>query len=120
MAYLSFIDDAKLEEIISAVLDKGREAITKAEKQFGRNVIDPFATIFEIASFEINATEWQNNEQVRQAQKSLSNQIGNFHQQLLGSLNGWQNLGSGQLVDMALLQIEMLLYAFYQITLYFY
>jgi len=99
MAYLSFIDDAKLEAIISAVLDKGKEAITKAEKQFGRNVIDPFATIFEIASFEINATKWQSNEQVRQAQKSLSNQIGNFHQQLLGSLNGWQNLGSGQLVD---------------------
>ncbi len=99
MSYLSFIENAELEKIIATVLDKGREAITKTEKQFGRNVIDPFTIIFEIASFEINAAEWRSNEKVRQAQKTLSNHLGNFHQKILGSLNGWQNLDSGQIVD---------------------
>lgn len=99
MPYLSFIEDEILEKIISDVLTKGKDSIAKSEKKFERNVIDPFSIFFEIASFEINSTEWINNEKIRQAQKTLSNHIGNFHQQILGSLNGWENLESGQIVD---------------------
>ncbi|WP_425363647.1 Eco47II family restriction endonuclease [Candidatus Tisiphia endosymbiont of Hybos culiciformis] len=53
MSYLNFIDDATLEKIVKFVLDKGRTAMIKAEKQFDRNVVDPFSIIFEMASFKV-------------------------------------------------------------------
>ncbi len=39
------------------------------------------------------------NEKSRQSQKTLSNHLGDFHQQILGSLDGWESLSSGQMVD---------------------
>jgi hypothetical protein len=44
-------------------------------------------------------TQWAINEKLRQAQKTLSNHIGNFHQSLLGALEGWENLPNGKIVD---------------------
>jgi hypothetical protein len=52
-----------------------------------------------MSSFNINSENWVKNETMRQAQKSLSNHIGNFHQQLLGSFNGWESLPTGEIID---------------------
>jgi hypothetical protein len=54
MSYLSFIDDAKFEEIVLSMLNKCSNSIQNAEKKFAKNVIDPFSIIFEIASFNID------------------------------------------------------------------
>jgi hypothetical protein len=45
MSYLNFIVDTTLKAIIRSIIDKGREAILRAEQQFGSNVIDPFTLI---------------------------------------------------------------------------
>lgn len=37
---------------------------------------------------------------MRQVQKTLQNEIGIFHQKLLGSLNNWESLGTGKVVDL--------------------
>jgi len=95
MSYLSFIEDEELEKIITKVLNKGQSALKKGEEKFGRNVIDPFSILFEMGSFEIDFNQWNRNEQLRQAQKSLSNAIGNFHQNILGSIKGWEVLPTG-------------------------
>ncbi|WP_425360261.1 MULTISPECIES: Eco47II family restriction endonuclease [unclassified Candidatus Tisiphia] len=99
MSYLSFIDDVTLEKVVKFVLDKGRAAMIKAEKKFDRNVVDPFSIIFEMASFKINSSEWLKSEKSRQSQKTLSNHLGDFHQQILGAFDGWESLSSGQMVD---------------------
>ena len=33
-------------------------------------------------------------------QKSFANAIGEFHQNIIGHINGWENLGRGQIVDL--------------------
>lgn len=100
MAYLSFIDDDKLEEIVKQVLDSERRRLLRSEtdKKLYRNVIDPFSILFEMSSFNLSKDAWLNNEQIRQAQKTLSNRIGKFHERMLGSLKGWNHL-ENQIVD---------------------
>jgi hypothetical protein len=95
MPYLSFIDDQKLEGIVGEVLQKGFDARIKTDKAFSKNVIDPFSILFEMSSFSIGFGQWLENEKIRQAQKTLSNHIGSFHQNILGALEGWETLEGG-------------------------
>jgi hypothetical protein len=98
---LSFISDEALENNVSHLLKVATQAREKAESEFGRNVIDPFAVLFELSGFNASTEIWLNSEQNRQAQKSLQNHIGIFHQNILGSAPGWEDLGTGGIVDIA-------------------
>lgn len=99
MSYLSFIDDDVFEEIVSNTLNVAQKAMCESGRKFEKNVIDPFLTLFEISGFTSNSLDWLKNEKMRQAQKSLSNHIGIFHQKLLGSFKGWKSLPTGEIVD---------------------
>jgi len=66
----------------------------------GGNIIDPFLMIFEMGSFNLDSTSWTSNEMVRQAQKTLSNKIGWFHQKMLGSIDGWEDLETREMLDL--------------------
>jgi hypothetical protein len=99
MPLLSWIDDSKLKLAVGHLLNTAKNAQIKSEKKFGKNVIDPFSAIFEIAGFEIDYATWVNSETTRQAQKTLQNQIGEFHQIILGSVKGWDNLKTGKVID---------------------
>lgn len=55
--------------------------------------------IFEMNGFELTEEEWLKNEKNRQAQKTLSNNIGLFHQRCIGAINGWEDLGKKEIVD---------------------
>ncbi|MFO3289623.1 Eco47II family restriction endonuclease [Legionella pneumophila serogroup 1] len=99
MSYLSFIDDIEFEQIVLNMLEKCSKSVREAEKNFAKNVIDPFSIIFEMSGFGIDITQWTTNEKLRQAQKTISNHIGNFHQKLLGSFSEWENLPTGEIVD---------------------
>lgn len=100
MPYLSFISDADLEREVGLLLSTAEKASEKAEKSLHRNVVDPFAMLFEIYGFELSIEEWQIREASRQAQKSLANAIGNFHQNVLGCVNGWSNVKTGKVNDL--------------------
>lgn len=100
MPYLSWINDYELEYAVNHLLSKAKEAQINAETQFGKNVIDPFAALFEISGFEIEYSNWFKNETTRQAQKTLQNHIGDFHQIILGACMGWRNLKTGNVVDL--------------------
>lgn len=93
MPYLPFIADDKLCAIVKSVVDAGANAEKKAD--LGRNVIDPFAVLFEMAAFGLTEANWEKNERTRQAQKTLVNQLGNLHQSILGAVAGWEDLGVG-------------------------
>ncbi len=100
MSYLSYIKDSELELIVKSVLDRGIEKKRKAEEEFTKNVIDPFGSLFDAAVFGINHKIWKNSEMIRQCQKTLQNHVGELHQQVLGSVDNWLNLGTGTVVDL--------------------
>ena len=56
MAKLNWISDDALNSAILHLLNKAEAAKTAAEQKFGKNVIDPFSALFEIAAFDANYT----------------------------------------------------------------
>jgi hypothetical protein len=100
MPFLPFISDESFEKIVCELLKTAKEAKETAEKNFNKNVIDPFSALFEMSGFGINGKTWEVNEKTRQAQKTLSNAIGKFHQTFLGSVGNWENLGTGNVIDL--------------------
>jgi hypothetical protein len=75
---------------VREVLSKGLAGIEKSDKSFYRNGIDPFSALFDAACQGITLEQWLNLERKRQAQKTLQNALGNFHQKLLSHVNGWE------------------------------
>jgi len=100
MAWLTWIEDGLLVDEVQKLLSIAKKAQTTSTSDFNKNVIDPFAALFEMAGFEIHFETWKKNEITRQAQKTLQNHIGNFHQNILGHVQGWENLNTKQVVDL--------------------
>ncbi|MGM0621248.1 MAG: Eco47II family restriction endonuclease [Bacteroidota bacterium] len=100
MSYLSWIKDEDIEAAVIQLLKVTKIALDSSEKKFHKNVIDPFSAIFQIAGFEMDYTDWIKSEKTRQAQKTMQNHVGLFHQNVLGSVEGWNNLGIGEGVDL--------------------
>lgn len=100
MPYLSYISDELLLKCFKSLLDATNKGELKAKDNFERNIIDPFSTLLEMAIFDCDKTSWVKSETKRQAQKSLTNAIGTFHQQVLGSVDGWENLRTSNQVDL--------------------
>lgn len=100
MPKLSFIKDGDLELIVRDLLIEAAKAKEKAEQSYNRNVIDPFAVLFEMAGFGLDPEAWLTSEKTRQAQKTLQNHVGEFHQRVLGKVNDWQDMGVGSVVDL--------------------
>jgi hypothetical protein len=100
MALLNWLEDSLLIEEVEKLLLIAKKAQTESTAHFNKNVIDPFAALFEMAGFEIGFETWKKNEITRQAQKTLQNHIGSFHQNILGHAQGWENLNTKQVVDL--------------------
>lgn len=108
MSYLPYISDNDLENAVQKVVNCIREVQNKSDNTLYRNVIDPFSAIFDSVVYGISFNDWLQREKVRQAQKTLQNAIGYFHQDVIGSITGWQNLSSGQLIDVCNLQKKVI------------
>lgn len=100
MPRLGFISDDALEQIVCDLLSEAATAKDKAEQSYNRNVIDPFAVLFEMAGFGLEPDVWLTSEKTRQAQKTLQNHVGEFHQRVLGKISGWQDLVVGSVLDL--------------------
>lgn len=99
MPYLKFISDKNLIAAVDKVIKIIAKAEHEANNSFYKNVIDPFSALFHGITHAITYKEWIEQEKARQSQKTMQNAIGNFHQEILGSINGWQNLGVGGGLD---------------------
>ncbi len=108
MAYLNYIMDCDLEAEVKHLLTTARQAKEKTSSKFDRNVIDPFAALFEMAGFRLSHEQWYENELIRQSQKTLQNQVGEFHQKVLGHVQGWEDLGKGNIVDLVSHQAQII------------
>ncbi|MEK9132382.1 MAG: Eco47II family restriction endonuclease, partial [Patescibacteria group bacterium] len=96
---LSFISDENLYSAVKDILDVAQYAAYKNEDYIYRNAIDPFSALFDTALQNITLKEWLGKEASRQIQKTLQNTLGDFHQTILGSLPGWENLERGHVFD---------------------
>jgi hypothetical protein len=100
MSKLKWIDDEKLKAEVKKLLLLAKEAQNSTVTKFGKNVIDPFSAIFEMSGFDIDYETWIKSETTRQAQKTLQNHIGDFHQNILGYSKGWINMKVGHVIDL--------------------
>lgn len=94
--YLSFIDDEKLIAAVSHVVAAFPQANSV---DITRNQLDPFGALFECASSEYDMEKWKASEVARQAQKTIQNRIGDFHQKVFGALQGCQDVPRGEGLD---------------------
>jgi hypothetical protein len=100
MPYLKWITDDNLIREVRNLMIKAEQALDIDEKKFHKNVIDPFSALLTMAGFDIDYEAWEKVEYSRQAQKTLQNHIGEFHQKILGCVPGWTDLGTGNVVDL--------------------
>jgi len=96
---LPFISNENLYIYVRKVLEVAQEASGLAEENFYSNVVDPFSAIFDALRQEIALADWIKQEKARQIQKTMQNALGKFHQSILGSMNGWEDLPTGHVID---------------------
>jgi hypothetical protein len=96
---LSFVSNHDLYEAVNNVVVKWRQASGTGHENLFSNVIDPFSAVFDSACQGITIASWLNQERSRQIQKTLQNAVGDFHQTIIGSVRGWENLPTGSIVD---------------------
>ena len=99
MPYLKFISNHDLITAVSKVIKVIEKAEHDAETNMYKNVIDPFSALFHGITKSISYKDWLKQEKARQTQKTMQNSIGDFHQDILGSISGWKNLGVGGGLD---------------------
>jgi Eco47II restriction endonuclease len=93
------VDRQAMRSAVKHLLEIANQASADAQTKFGRNVVDPFSMLFEIAGFGMSYREWELAETQRQAQKTLQNHVGELHQKLLGAIPGWSDLSTGSIID---------------------
>ncbi|EKD99513.1 MAG: type II restriction enzyme (Eco47II, Sau96I) [uncultured bacterium] len=95
---LSFITNEKLFSAVETIFKKTQNMV-QSDKAFYRNSVDPFSAVFDASSSNITLEQWVNQEKARQRQKTLQNAIGEFHEEIIGSVAGWERLPVGRLID---------------------
>jgi len=96
---IKFIKRDKLYEICEKIIKRLKKSAESEEKDLHKNIIDPFSALFDASFNNLSISQWLNSEKIRQVQKSLQNEIGTFHQEVLGSIKDWKNLGTGEVID---------------------
>lgn len=96
---IEFLEYSKLYNLCNDIVEILQKSISTKEKTLYKNVIDPFSAIFDASFNKISLSEWIREEKVRQIQKTFQNEVGKFHQKVLGCVEGWEDLKNGGVVD---------------------
>jgi hypothetical protein len=100
--YVDFISDSHFEKCVKHVVSAYNEEIILEDKQLQKNGIDTIKMTFDMLCEENNFKKWKVKESTRQKDKTVNNAIGEFHQMLLGGVDGWTDLGSGDITKLDL------------------
>lgn len=84
---LSFITDENLFNHVKETVNKYRFTINLSE--FNKNIIDPIKLTFDSKIYGKNLEEIIESESIRQIDKSNTNHIGYFHQNIFKYFDGW-------------------------------
>jgi hypothetical protein len=97
MDYVSFISN---EDFYNSVKKVTVSAESKVNSFYiYKNTIDPFSMVFDTMIQGISFEDWLSQERARQLQKSLQNNVGIFHQNLIGNLPGCESMKRGKVLD---------------------
>jgi hypothetical protein len=96
---LPFISDEDLIQYTKQMVSAVERSKISVEKNPYRGVADPFSALVDASVQGITFAEWLEQEKARKIQKSLQNALGDFHQNILGSVHGWANAGPGGSYD---------------------
>lgn len=100
--FVDFVSDKDFLECIKWVCDSYPSSKDINMKDIQRNIVDPIKQMFDISAMNVSLETWNKNELIRQQDKTINNRIGEFHQKLLGKVNGWENLGTGDVTKVDL------------------
>lgn len=90
MPYLSFLDC--IDDLYSTYI-QSRQQMTVSK--FYSNKVDPIKFLFDTNFNGISIKNYIDLEIIRQNDKTINNAIGYFHQNLIGGINGFLNMGTG-------------------------
>ena len=89
-SYVSFISDEDFERCVSKLYDSYDAADKKFdEKKFYSNTVDPFKLTFDKYFKNLDDEDLLKREVDRQIDKSITNAIGTFHEEMLGCIKGY-------------------------------
>ncbi|WP_194439565.1 Eco47II family restriction endonuclease [Vibrio fluminensis] len=91
-------DRDRLKEAIRGSIKRVYEAQT-AELDLYRNTLDCFSAAIDSTAQGISLDDWMKQEKERQVQKTKQNAIGSLHEEIMGSIEGVNNLPVGNLID---------------------
>lgn len=88
------IDQGVVQSSLRRLLDKANELKNKQLPE--SHVLDPYAAGLESIVFDYSwPTDWLEVERRRVNQKTLMNHLGDFQQEIIGALPGWESFPSG-------------------------
>lgn len=105
---LPFISDNDLFKHAEKLVEAAKKGEVKVNKNPYKNVIDPFSALIDAARQKMSLEVWLEQEKSRQVQKSFQNAVGDFHQEVIGSLPGWSNAGAGGSFDVINEQLKII------------
>jgi len=94
--YVDFVSDEDFLECVKHVCDVYPKGVGKTNiEELKRNALDNTKLMFDVCNNGLNFPQWLTGERIRQTDKTVSNRIGDFHQKLLGKVEGWEDLKRG-------------------------
>ena len=94
--YVDFVSDSDFEECVKKVW-LGMSKEMRTDEKLKENGIDPIKMLFDMKYNDFDLEKWKKRESDRQNDKTGGMDIGDFHQNLLGLVKGWTNLGKGDI-----------------------
>lgn len=93
---LDWIDEATLESHLEKLLERSARALKEAPGRSSLNVIDPFGALLQAALLGMEKVDdLQKIINLKSGLAGMSNHLGSFHQDVLGSISGWVNHDRG-------------------------
>lgn len=94
--YVDFVSDKYFEKCVKYVCDAYANFFVNIDKdKLQSNGIDPIKMTFDIRKIDGSFNSWLIREKLRQDDKTAGMAIGQFHQMLLGGVDGWKDLMTG-------------------------
>lgn len=96
MSSLSWISDEDLLKAVHSLQNRANEADSKSAERIKKNVVDPFSSLIIASSLAVDSTSsLVSIQKSASALSGISNALGHFHQNILGSVRGWENHDAG-------------------------
>tara|TARA_X000000950_G_scaffold276317_1_gene364035 strand:- start:224 stop:934 length:711 start_codon:yes stop_codon:yes gene_type:complete len=95
---VTLFNKSKIKELIRDNI-KNAFKIRNGSVDLFSNTLDIFSAVIDSRLLKVDLENWKKFEEHRQTQKSIQNIVGEIHQKVIGTFNNWQDLGTGEIID---------------------